>query len=1284
MPLTGGGCAEQQWRKVDHHTPSPPQLSSPLPLYSPQPLSQSPLPQQAHTPPLPLQIISSLQSSPKTPLTSTVLAASPQTPLSNHLSTSLPSSPSLSSSPQAGSPSLPPQEHHSMKHHASTPNPITTKPDCASIPDLSSAQSALNTLVLSTAITTSSSKMQSIPGKSVLDCDGMITNCTNNTITTEDSNCNNDNLNLEESMVTENNTKYSPLSTIDRNGIISDTACNTDSMLQSQNLNTNDADDNNISHSVAPIVLFDEMKTVTNVSSTDLLFSTSNEARILTEINDSKPPKSNIINEENTANPNATYATTIIPKIKKKNVSDSNSKNVKDCALKTKTSDKANFSDSDYLDSDNNVNSKIPSEPKRISHDAEKINSTLSPVSNMKKCQQSELAAKSGNAASSSKQSTSNVINIMHRNSRQKTSSLIAETLKKLRNSNSSLTIVNISTSHPLHSSKRKGGSNSSSNQITPVSKSRVPTSFSNNSPSYLNGSESNPTTIEGPFCKTEIIDDDNESNVSSDQINDCKEFSFDACGNNVESFNTHNKNNLPSIDSKDFIANLINNCSGINGGNNGANGNGLYGVNNVSDAMDQQPTSSNAASFDLGQTAAMMMMLNNNNTSVTPAPSTGSGFSHHHFPTHHHTTLPSRRHCGSPSHYLAGSGSGSNNHNHFGSHYHQFGASVANTNAVGNQNTLQQLPQNSPVFNVSQTNSSNQNCNNSNATNTGNSNSNNPSNNGGLNNISLPSLLAPLGPHAPSFFLAPHSWHQQFRCMSPNMLMAIEAVRAGKMGFTQAGRTFGVNGRTLWVYYRRLGYKVHNTFRGRRTKDVNVHAGAASGGSAAQAAGVNSNTPMMPPIGALSQSIGNAHLGNNIGNIHHNRMAQNFANTNSSIFFANSNNANNNFSNVSGLGNSGSNLFSRNMPGANFKFPVETQPGGFQNFQSKFFENNAQNEVTAGLRSECANNSNANSDITSNRCDDASADLNPQPNLSSCLVSDGNTEQSANNPYASNANNSSNNSAASTLSTNHAATPGSRGRGSISTVEASADSVPVPSPSSLIGPMFSSGSSSFNTGNTNSGAHEEHAAFGHATPNNVSNSNSVNVTASVANGTPDTHNNLNDNNDETGPGNHNTSNSSLAISCVGQQQANFNQTGFAPMFFGHNINHTLNHHNFIGFHGSGDQLHHHSSHQPHLPHHPHSSHHHQILPSVGSTPNTNSVLTATSSASINNVSPTSALVKQEMAAAVIGGHSSHHSLASERRILAESTREVEETNSTLEALLEACTNRNVWQHNVM
>ncbi|XP_064102813.1 protein tramtrack, alpha isoform-like isoform X2 [Macrobrachium nipponense] len=84
----------------------------------------------------------------------------------------------------------------------------------------------------------------------------------------------------------------------------------------------------------------------------------------------------------------------------------------------------------------------------------------------------------------------------------------------------------------------------------------------------------------------------------------------------------------------------------------------------------------------------------------------------------------------------------------------------------------------------------------------------------------SLPSSLSlisyPMHPPGPPFHI-PKGWPPQFRRMSPNMLMAIEAVRSGKMGFTQAGKTYGVNGRTLWVYYRKLGYEVHNTFRGKK-----------------------------------------------------------------------------------------------------------------------------------------------------------------------------------------------------------------------------------------------------------------------------------------------------------------------------------------------------------------------------------------------------------------------------------------------------------------------------------
>lgn len=86
---------------------------------------------------------------------------------------------------------------------------------------------------------------------------------------------------------------------------------------------------------------------------------------------------------------------------------------------------------------------------------------------------------------------------------------------------------------------------------------------------------------------------------------------------------------------------------------------------------------------------------------------------------------------------------------------------------------------------------------------------------------LSPPSGLLPYQMPPPAqYFPQAKGWGgaaPQFRRMSPNMLLAIEAVRSGKMGFTQAGKTFSVNGRTLWVYYRKLGYEVHNTFRGRR-----------------------------------------------------------------------------------------------------------------------------------------------------------------------------------------------------------------------------------------------------------------------------------------------------------------------------------------------------------------------------------------------------------------------------------------------------------------------------------
>ncbi|CAL4162046.1 unnamed protein product, partial [Meganyctiphanes norvegica] len=131
---------------------------------------------------------------------------------------------------------------------------------------------------------------------------------------------------------------------------------------------------------------------------------------------------------------------------------------------------------------------------------------------------------------------------------------------------------------------------------------------------------------------------------------------------------------------------------------------------------------------------------------------------------------------------------------------------------------------------------------------------------------LTHPTALLPLTmQHSSTSYTPTKSWPPQFRRMSPSMLRAIEAVRSGKMGFTQAGKTFNVNGRTLWVYYRKLGYEVHNTFRGKRSKptmgfeNLNFDSQAASlvnnslkqcggGGGTALFDSQNSLPIMMPP----------------------------------------------------------------------------------------------------------------------------------------------------------------------------------------------------------------------------------------------------------------------------------------------------------------------------------------------------------------------------------------------------------------------------------------------------
>ncbi|XP_050732283.1 uncharacterized protein LOC127006383 isoform X2 [Eriocheir sinensis] len=111
--------------------------------------------------------------------------------------------------------------------------------------------------------------------------------------------------------------------------------------------------------------------------------------------------------------------------------------------------------------------------------------------------------------------------------------------------------------------------------------------------------------------------------------------------------------------------------------------------------------------------------------------------------------------------------------------------------------------------------------------------------------------LQYPMPPPPPAAYFPKGGWGggaPQFRRMSPNMLLAIEAVRSGKMGFTQAGKTFSVNGRTLWVYYRKLGYEVHNTFRGRRHNNAPAakNSAAAAAGAMVHAAG---GVPASPPL---------------------------------------------------------------------------------------------------------------------------------------------------------------------------------------------------------------------------------------------------------------------------------------------------------------------------------------------------------------------------------------------------------------------------------------------------
>ena len=668
----------------------------------------------------------------------------------------------------------------------------------------------------------------------------------------------------------------------------------------------------------------------------------------------------------------------------------------------------------------------------------------------------------------------SEIVNINHSGD-ENTAKIIAETLSKLKNSSTSLTIVNISTSH----TPTPSGSKADAKKVPP------------------NGSARKQKGPANSLCKPELEGNDLEH---------AREFNFAPCDNFDKSSPMMNvgSNNMSNIDSKDFLASLISSCA------NGANsGNGEF-----------DPSSG----FDLGQTAAMMMMLNNNNTSVTPAP--GNMFGHF-----------NRRHTPS-------------NHQYHSNQYNGFGMNNGSSNLTNNSSVPNSLSQgspcdaNSPKFN--------------------NNNSNSIAGPGmmpfNMNNISLPSLLAPLGPHAPSFFLSPHSWHQQFRCMSPNMLMAIEAVRAGKMGFTQAGRTFGVNGRTLWVYYRRLGYKVHNTFRGRRNKDATSNSG-----------GVGN---MMPQVGNFPPHIAS----NSMANISPSKMANNFPNNNFNAFPGNFNNmANNNYH--SGPSNFGPNFFGRGIASGS-KLPMEPLNSGFQNFHTKFFENSNMNDS-------CANNS---SNSSNGNINSASAASSNQSDMSACLV--GNASNIYNNSTPS-ANASGANDGSVTANTDSSANN---------------EVPPVPSPSSLIGPLFGAGSSyAQHQGDTTH-------PFISGDTNNAASAPPPEGVLSAAEG------------NASGP-----PSSVESVQCSQPPQTfglhHQNSSQFPPVFFSNGFG--------FGGDGSGGSL---------------------LSPSVDS------------NMAGSSVTPTS-MVKQE------GTPSQRH---------LPDSRDAEENNTSLEALLEACTNRNVWQHNAM
>ncbi|XP_039287011.1 protein bric-a-brac 2 isoform X2 [Nilaparvata lugens] len=83
----------------------------------------------------------------------------------------------------------------------------------------------------------------------------------------------------------------------------------------------------------------------------------------------------------------------------------------------------------------------------------------------------------------------------------------------------------------------------------------------------------------------------------------------------------------------------------------------------------------------------------------------------------------------------------------------------------------------------------------------------------------------------------------------------ALEAVRTGRLGFCKAAKTYGVNNRTLWLEYKRLGYPLarqgpkHNNAANANANSTNSSSNVSSSGQSPPADRYTPNhaTPLMP-----------------------------------------------------------------------------------------------------------------------------------------------------------------------------------------------------------------------------------------------------------------------------------------------------------------------------------------------------------------------------------------------------------------------------------------------------